>query len=211
MTIQVGNVVPVFTQIAPICPGAPLILPTTSTNGVIGTWSPAPNNTATTTYTFTPAAGVCSSGATMTVTVKTLNITPAFSSVASICNGATLAPLPTTSTNAITGTWSPALNNTATTTYLFTPDSGQCAFTATTTITVKPVINANVTFGEYDNIVQEFLKPLIGIISQQLGISSKDIVPFNNSPNSPPPSLSTFAIIESRASPCISGISSSCL
>ena len=146
MTIQVGNVVPVFTQIAPICPGAPLILPTTSTNGVIGTWSPAPNNTATTTYTFTPAAGVCSSGATMTVTVKTINIPPAFSSVASICNGATLAPLPTTSTNAITGTWSPALNNTATTTYLFTPDSGQCAFTATTTITVKPVINANVTF-----------------------------------------------------------------
>src|SRR5207247_4938547 len=38
-------------------------------------------------------------------------------------------------------TWSPALNNTATTIYTFTPTAGQCATTATMTITV----NANVT------------------------------------------------------------------
>ena len=38
-------------------------------------------------------------------------------------------PLPTTSLEGITGTWSPALDNTATTTYTFTPDAGQCATT----------------------------------------------------------------------------------
>ncbi|OYQ50786.1 T9SS type B sorting domain-containing protein, partial [Flavobacterium aurantiibacter] len=41
----------------------------------------------------------------------------------------------------ITGTWSPALNNTATTTYTFTPAVGQCAATATLTIRVNsPVV-----------------------------------------------------------------------
>ncbi|MDI1257314.1 MAG: fibronectin type III domain-containing protein, partial [Flavobacterium sp.] len=51
----------------------------------------------------------------VTVTINT-NITPTFTAVAPICSGATLAALPTTSINGITGTWSPALNNTATTT-----------------------------------------------------------------------------------------------
>ena len=48
-----------------------------------------------------------------------------------------MSALPTTSTNGITGTWSPALNNTQTTTYTFTPTSGQCATTASLTITVN--------------------------------------------------------------------------
>src|SRR3970282_1322810 len=100
-------------------------LPTTSTNGVTGTWSPAINNTATTTYTFTPTAGQC------TVTPSTLTIvenpiTAVFSPVAPICSGEVLADLPTTSSNEVTGTWSPAMNNTATTTYTFTPTVGRC-------------------------------------------------------------------------------------
>ena len=35
-------------------------------------------------------------------------------------------------------TWAPALNNTATTTYTFTPTAGLCANTTTMTITVNP-------------------------------------------------------------------------
>ncbi|OAB28771.1 Cadherin-like [Flavobacterium fryxellicola] len=66
-------------------------------------------------------------------------ITPTFNPVAAICSGATLTPLPTTSLNSITGTWSPALNNTATTTYTFTPSAGQCATLATLIIGVDPV------------------------------------------------------------------------
>jgi hypothetical protein len=45
--------------------------------------------------------------------------------------------LPTTSNNGITGTWSPALDNTKTAVYTFTPAAGQCATTRTWTITVN--------------------------------------------------------------------------
>ena len=105
-------------------------LPTTSNNGITGTWTPALNNTATTTYTFTPDAGQCATTTTLTVTVNPA-VTPAFTAVPDICSGAALAALPTTSNNGITGIWTPALNNTATTTYTFTPDAGQCATTTT--------------------------------------------------------------------------------
>ncbi|WP_051364373.1 Ig-like domain-containing protein, partial [Flavobacterium limnosediminis] len=133
-----GNTVPVFTQVAPVCSSAAIpALPTTSNNGVTGTWSPAINNMATTTYTFTPNAGQCATTATMTITV-TPGATPTFTQVPTICSGGSLAALPTTSNEGITGTWSPALNNTATTTYTFTPTTGQCASAATMTITVTP-------------------------------------------------------------------------
>ena len=111
-------------------------MPTTSTNSITGTWSPAINNAATTTYTFTPTTGVCANTATMTITVNPI-VTPTFTQVAAICAGATLSALPTTSTNSITGTWSPAINNAATTTYTFTPTTGVCANTATMAITVN--------------------------------------------------------------------------
>ncbi len=73
------------------------------------------------------------------------NTAPNFLPVSSICSGTTLTALPTTSNNSITGTWSPALNNTATTTYTFTPSAGQCATTATMTITVNPNITPSFT------------------------------------------------------------------
>jgi hypothetical protein len=138
MTINVlPNVVPTFTQVAEICAGATLAaLPTTSTNGVTGTWSPAINNMGTTTYTFNPTAGQCASTTTMTITVNP-NITPVFTQVPAICSGDMLAPLPTTSNNGITGTWSPSLINTMTLTYTFTPTAGLCATTTTMTITVN--------------------------------------------------------------------------
>ncbi|EAZ94942.1 CHU large protein; uncharacterized [Flavobacteria bacterium BAL38] len=145
LTITVNpNVTPTFAAVAPICSGATLsALPTTSTNGINGSWSPALNNTATTTYTFTPTAGQCATTTTLTITVNP-NVTPTFAAVAPICSGATLSALPTTSTNGINGTWSPALNNTTTTTYTFTPTAGQCATTTTLTITVNP--NVTPTF-----------------------------------------------------------------
>ncbi len=140
LTITVNqSTVPTFAAVAPICSGGILNpLPTTSINGITGTWSPALNNTATTVYTFTPATGQCASTATLTITVNQTNITPTFTAVSPICSGGILNPLPTTSINGITGTWSPALDNTATTVYTFTPATGQCASAATLTITVNP-------------------------------------------------------------------------
>ncbi|WP_452227183.1 T9SS type B sorting domain-containing protein [Lacinutrix cladophorae] len=142
MTITVHpTITPTFTPIAAICSGEPLaVLPSTSNNGVTGSWSPVIDNTTTTTYTFTPDAGQCGVTETMTITVNP-STTPTFTPVAVICNGETLAALPTTSNNSITGSWSPALDNTTTTTYTFTPDIGQCAATQTMTITVNPIVS----------------------------------------------------------------------
>ena len=133
------NVTPTFTQVAPICAEATLnALPTTSNNGIGGSWSPTINNTQTTTYTFTPTVALCNNTATMTIDVN-LNVVPTFTQVAPICAGATLSALPTTSNNNITGTWSPVIDNLVTKTYTFTPTMGLCAVTTTMTIVVNPL------------------------------------------------------------------------
>jgi gliding motility-associated-like protein len=147
LTITINsNVTPTFTAVGPFCSGSAIApLPTSSTNGITGTWSPAINNTATTTYTFTPTAGQCATTTTLTITINS-NVTPTFAAVGPFCSGSAIAPLPTTSTNGITGTWSPAINNTATTTYTFTPTAGQCATTTTLTITINTLDNASFTY-----------------------------------------------------------------
>ena len=70
---------------------------------------------------------------------------PTFSSVGPYCYGTTIPPLPTTSANGVTGTWSPALSNTQSQKYIFLPDSGQCADSASMTILInsKPSISGN--------------------------------------------------------------------
>ena len=145
LTITVNpNVTPTFNAVAPYLFRATLPpLPTTSINGITGTWAPALNNTATTTYTFTPDAGQCATTATLTITVNP-NVTPTFNAVAPICSGSNSNTIANNFHNGITGTWSPALNNTATTTYTFTPDAGQCATTTTLTITVNPRCYTNI-------------------------------------------------------------------
>jgi len=131
---------PTFTQVGPFCSGATISqLPISSTNGISGTWSPAINNTATTTYTFTPTAGICATTQTMIIAINQ-PILPNFTQVGPFCSGATISPLPTSSINGISGTWSPTLNNLATTTYTFTPTAGICATTQTMSITISPNI-----------------------------------------------------------------------
>ncbi len=131
---------PTFTTVGTICQGgtAP-VLPTTSTNGINGSWSPAVSTASagTTSHTFTPTSGQCASTATMTITVSSL-ITPTFAPIGTLCQGSTAPVLPTTSTNAISGIWAPAVStaNTGTTTYTFTPNAGQCASSTTLDITV---------------------------------------------------------------------------
>jgi serine protease inhibitor len=139
LTITVNpSVTPTFAVVAAICAGTVLNpLPLTSTNGITGTWSPALNNLATTTYTFTPTTGQCATTTTLTIVVNPANTLPTFGAIAPICAGAAGNPLPATSANNITGTWSPAFDNTATTTYTFTPNAGQCAIPTTLTVVVN--------------------------------------------------------------------------
>ena len=148
LTITVNPIVtPLFAPINPICSGVALSpLPTTSNNSITGTWSPALNNVATTTYTFTPSVGQCATNGSSIISIIP-NVTPTFSQVPAICAGAALAALPTTSNNSVTGSWSPAINNSATTTYTFTPSNGQCATTALMTITVTPFPEFTITKG----------------------------------------------------------------
>lgn len=134
---------PVFDSISAVCEGTDIALPTTSNNGISGTWAPSFNNTQSTTYTFTPTTGPCNTPATLRVdiTKKTL---PTFDPIAAVCEGTEIT-LPTTSKNGITGTWSPAFDNTQSTTYTFTPTSGQCAIPTTLRVDVLSPKNLTIS------------------------------------------------------------------
>ena len=83
------SVVPTFTQQTPLCQNsAAPTLPTTSNNGISGTWS-SPISTASvgnTSYTFTPTSGQCVSNATMTVQVTAPDV-PVLSASQPLCYG----------------------------------------------------------------------------------------------------------------------------
>ena len=72
----------------------------------------------------------------VTATVDPI-VTPEFTGIVTEYSaGANILPLPLLSDNGISGTWSPPINNTTTTTYTFTPTAGQCATTAEIKITI---------------------------------------------------------------------------
>jgi sugar lactone lactonase YvrE len=82
--------IPTFTPIIAICSGSALTLPTTSTNGIVGNWTPVANNLTATTYTFTPTGGGCTT--TMTVNINSApTITSVIASADTICNGSSVA------------------------------------------------------------------------------------------------------------------------
>lgn len=137
--LPVGSAI--FDPIPAICEGDPNPLPATDLNGVTGTWTPAFNANTTTDYTFTPDAGQCATTPAPIQLVVNPLVTPTFTAVSPICSGDTIAPLPTTSNNGITGTWDPAtIDNTTTTIYTFTPNSGTCVVETTLEITVLPQV-----------------------------------------------------------------------
>jgi PKD repeat protein len=148
-----SSVTPTFTQVGPYCVGdTPATLPTTSNNGVSGTWNAAISTASagTVTYTFTPSGGGCATTATMDVVVSA-NVTPTFTQVGPYCVGDTPATLPTTSNNGVSGTWNAAISTASagTVTYTFTP-SGGCATTATMDVVVNaPTVPTFTQVGPY--------------------------------------------------------------
>lgn len=116
---------PEFDPLGPFCEGEDFALPTTSLNGISGSWSPAINTTQTTTYTFTPDEVIyLPVQMTIEITPKTI---PVFDSFKALCFNDQSFVLPATSLNGISGNWSPSFNSEKTTTYIFTPFEGQCA------------------------------------------------------------------------------------
>jgi large repetitive protein len=164
------NIIPVFDPIQPICSGGNVPnLTSPSNNGITGTWNPSTiNNTTSGTYTFTPDPGQCATVVSLSVTIIQ-NITPSFTIDTQICENEVAPLLPTTSNNSITGTWNPStVDNTATGTYTFTPNAGQCAIVTTVTITVNP--NLVPTFSIDTEICENDPAPILPLTSSN-GIS----------------------------------------
>ncbi len=139
LSVTVTNsITPNFPTALSLCTGSTApVLNTTSPNGISGTWNPAVvSNTASGNYVFTPNAGQCATNMTLNVTVSN-SITPNFPTTLSICTGSTAPVLNATSPNGITGIWNPAVvSNTASGSYVFTPNAGQCGTSMTLNVTV---------------------------------------------------------------------------
>ncbi|HMI06256.1 MAG TPA: T9SS type B sorting domain-containing protein, partial [Flavobacterium sp.] len=138
-------VVPNFATTLSLCNGdAVTVLNVTSPNGITGVWNPAAiSNTVSGNYIFTPNPGQCASNVTLNVTVNSLAV-PNFATALTICSGDTVPVLNATSPNGITGTWNPAaINNTVSSTYIFTPNTGQCASNMTLNVTINNSIVPN--------------------------------------------------------------------
>ena len=133
--------VPTFDAVNPVCQGTDIVLPTQSTNGIAGTWSPAFNNQATTTYTFTPTNQEVASVVTLTVTILELPTVNAGENVA-VCEGSPVTL--TASGNAVSYVWDnnvmdgQSFTPTATTTYTVTgTDANDCSNTDQVLVTVN--------------------------------------------------------------------------
>ena len=158
----VSNISPTFPTLAnSYCQNAIApALPTTSKEGITGTWSPGSINTTaigTATYTFTPSAGNCATPASLNITIIG-NISPTFPTIAnSYCQNSTAPALPPTSKEGITGTWNPANIKTSavgTATYTFTPSAGSCA--TPVSLSVSIVSSLLPTFDPIGPFLSEF-------------------------------------------------------
>lgn len=142
-TITCGTTqTPVFNALPVACQNdAAFSLPSTSDNGISGSWTPALNLTTpgTFTYSFNPAANQCANVVSAQLTIQP-QVEPVFSNPTSICQNDVFT-LPTNAQNGITGTWNPQVNTqqVGSTTVTFTPDAGQCSNSVNQTITVNSI------------------------------------------------------------------------
>jgi gliding motility-associated-like protein len=143
-TIQIiQNEIPTFNALGPYCSGETIPdLPINSLNGILGSWSPIINNLSSTTYTFNPAPNQCATEASLTIEITPI-ANPSFDNIGPFCQGVNNIALPEESNNGIFGTWQPAFNNTITTTYSFTPNTGQCSNQASMEIQINPQFNVD--------------------------------------------------------------------
>ncbi|MFN5294372.1 MAG: proprotein convertase P-domain-containing protein, partial [Flavobacteriales bacterium] len=132
-------VLPTFNPIGPFCSGTAITLPSASTNvpAITGTWTPAINNTTTTTYTFTPSpATQCATTAQLTVPIDPLPTVNAGANQA-VCAGGVVNLNGLIGGSATSATWSApsgtfANANALSTTYTPAITSGTVVITLTT-------------------------------------------------------------------------------
>ena len=171
LTITIDTpILPAFAPISSVCQNAtaPVLLGT-SNNSISGTWSPAVSTASagTASYTFTPTVGQCASTTTLGITVNAPT-TPTFAAIAAICQNSTAPVLPSSSTNAITGAWAPAVStlSAGTGVYTFTPSGGQCATNTTLNINVIPLVTP--TFAAIASVCQNSTAPVLNTSSTNM-------------------------------------------
>jgi|GEM_PF-2278454 len=153
------KVTPLFGSFPPICQGETPSLPTTSLNGITGSWTKLQSiklDNSTDRYLFTPDDGQCAEEVEMEIAVME-KVTPLFMDIPkSICQGTSFS-LDPISDNGIAGSWSPAINNTQTTTYTFTPSSWEkCAKEIEVTIAVMETVTP--LFGSFPPVCKDIIK-----------------------------------------------------
>ena len=174
----IDNIIPTFNLSNAVCQNLATILPSTSTNGITGTWSPnIIDNQNSGTYVFTPNAGQCATSFTLNTTI-TPSVSPTFSLNSVFCQNSSVPILPTSSTNGISGTWSPnVIDNQNSGTYTFTPNAGQCATSFTLNTTIIPDSGFTFTYSVNDDFDVEQT-----ITVQTNGGSGQFLYSFNNAP-----------------------------
>ena len=116
---------------------------------------------------FTPDPNQCASTTTLSITVNAPT-TPTFAAIADVCQNSTAPVLPTSSTNAITGAWAPAVStlSAGTGVYTFTPSGGQCATNSTLNINVIPLVTP--TFAAIASVCQNSTAPVLNTSSTNI-------------------------------------------
>jgi gliding motility-associated-like protein len=125
--------------------GSGLLWYNSATTGTGSVTAPTPSTTTvgTTSYWVSQTTTCEGPRAQINVNINS-NTTPTFNTYGPYCVGASPASLPASSTNGITGTWSPATISTGsagTTNYTFTPTAGLCATTASVSVTINSSVS----------------------------------------------------------------------
>ena len=145
-------------------------LPSNSQNGFTGSWLPnsiVTGNVGASNYIFTPDVANCANIISVSVTINA-PIAPTFNLPATTCENGVSPTLPVTSSNAISGTWSPNAVNTSITgvqNYVFTHNPASCA--ADYNYSIDVVANQTPTF----NVIGPFC---INSIAPGLPINSNE-------------------------------------
>jgi hypothetical protein len=159
ITVNQTPAAPIINASGPttFCQGSNVTLTTNATSGVTWTASngsqfPVPTlivqSTQSSIYATVTQNG-CTSSPSLPISTTVLPIgTPTFTQIPPVCSGEPFT-LPSTSNNGYSGTWSPQVNNTSTTTYTFTPSAGQCANTQTMSVTVNAL--PQVTLAQFND------------------------------------------------------------
>jgi len=148
--------VPIFDSFAPICETAtPLTLPTTSSNGISGTWdvgadfNPMGQGGSTATLTFIPENMGCAAETDVTIEVQEA-LMPSFDLIGPVCFNASPLTLPEQSNEGVDGSWDVGtefdpVGLSGEQSVTFNPSMDECAVQSTQIITVGnidvPTIN----------------------------------------------------------------------